>query len=555
MVELDAAGLNSPTGVLRVWLGRLIPRSKAHAVWLGMVACVLVGVWLRTRGALYAVIPLWLDEASWANSIMKNDLIDPSIRPIGFMALSKALVTVFGGSEVTLRFLPWLCGVSATILSVPLARQLFRAPAARLLLVASISLHPGAIDLCKEFKPYSVTLFLHLSCLLGALLYWELGTRRYLWATVLTGLIGILFAQDLVFAFPGLYLALGIRAWQARRTSHVVVLAVGAVMTIALVFAQYWLIWRHINRYSFDNEANYWGRKYDVFYVAQEGGASNLGWTVRKWLDLAAFPGMRRDLWAARGPLSASAVEFLRHIDYGVWVLLHVIALGVIAVGRRLREALLLLLPLVLLCIFNLLRFWPFGVFRTNLFALVYTASLAALALDVGLRQVAQLFDLVPATLLVVMPLLGFERDWHKRKETQFTLTSVFPETLASLFELQGKDYTGPRESLVLDSMSCILLGYYTTLNPHYRMYAQQVPERFELHCEGQGVHRDVLHLSRNLVRKNHNRVWLVVNSDEIIGQFEQRPADDLKMFVSKKFGKFEGQGLVVGFRGEKSSF
>ncbi|HEX3772891.1 MAG TPA: glycosyltransferase family 39 protein [Polyangiaceae bacterium] len=552
MLESDAAGLNSATSITRLWAKRLKPSTMSQAVWLGMVACVAVGVWLRTRGALYSVIPLWLDEAGWATMLMRDRLIDETIRPIGFMALSKALVSAFGGSEVTLRFLPWLCGVLTTILSVPLARRLFQAPAAQLLLVASISLHPGAIDLCKEFKPYSVTLFLHLSCLLCTLLYWEQGARWQLLAAIVAGLIGILFAQDLVFAYPGLYLALGIRAWQRRSTSQLAILGVGAVLTIALVLTLYLLMWRHINKYSFDNEANYWGQKYNVFYVARDNGPSAAGWMLRKWLDLAAFPGMRRELWSARGPLSASAVEFLRHIDYGVWVLLHVIGLGVIVVRRRLREALLLVLPLVMLLTFNLLRFWPFGVFRTNLFALVYTASLAALALDAGLPELGQLFDLAPAALLVVVPLLGFERDWHGRKETQFTLSSVFPETLAAVFGLQGENYSGPREYLILDLASCISLSYYTTLNPHYHRYAEQVPKRFVVQCEGRGGKRDVFYLSRTLVKKTRERVWLMVNSDEIIAQFEQRPADDLKVFVSKKFGKYEGQGLVVGLRGEK---
>jgi hypothetical protein len=95
-------------------------------------------------------------------------------------------------------------------------------------------------------------------------------------------------------------------------------------------------------------------------------------------------------------------------------------------------------------------------------------------------------------------------------------------------------------------------LEYYTTLNPNYRVYARQIPQRFIVQCEGRGPNEDVLHMSQDLVKTTHKRVWLMFSSDANIALFQQRPPDDLRVLASQNFGTFEGQGLVVGLRGEK---
>ena len=69
--------------------------------------------------------------------------------------------------------MPWLASVGALGMAPFLARRFFRAHAARLLFVAVIALHPCATDLAKEFKPYSVSMALHMGLMLLTLRYLE----------------------------------------------------------------------------------------------------------------------------------------------------------------------------------------------------------------------------------------------------------------------------------------------------------------------------------------------------------------------------------------------
>ena len=84
----------------------------------------------------------------------------------------------------------------------------------------------------------------------------------------------------------------------------------------------------------------------------------------------------------------------------------------------RFRLLVLTMLPIGMHGAFNALGFWPAGVFRTNLFLLVYTAVIAAAAVAIGSRISA-------GSLLGARPhgLFGsscrsclFERTWNARK-------------------------------------------------------------------------------------------------------------------------------------------
>ena len=136
---------------------------RANPVGFALTTLVLLlGLFLRARGYLFQRHGLWLDEAAWACLLMKKPLVTLLIRPIGFMSLSKLLASLLGPSEVVLRGISWVAGMITLLLAPALSRRLYRAPMARLLFVAVLALHPAAIDLSKEFKPYSASLCGHL---------------------------------------------------------------------------------------------------------------------------------------------------------------------------------------------------------------------------------------------------------------------------------------------------------------------------------------------------------------------------------------------------------
>ncbi|HWP05063.1 MAG TPA: hypothetical protein VNN72_04945, partial [Polyangiaceae bacterium] len=159
---------------------------------------VLLGLFLRVRGYLFQRHGFWLDEAAWAGLLMKRPLVTLLIRPIGFMSLSKVLALWLGPSEVVLRGISWVAGILTLLLAPALSRRLYRAPMARLLFVAVLALHPAAIDLAKEFKPYSASLCGHLVVLFCVLRYLATQRARDLALALVAALVANLFAQDLV---------------------------------------------------------------------------------------------------------------------------------------------------------------------------------------------------------------------------------------------------------------------------------------------------------------------------------------------------------------------
>lgn len=484
--------------------GRIAAIRPLDPWLLLLISCAALGCVLRLRNV--SSIPLWLDEAGWARLLITEPLLKPSIRPLGFMALSALAVRQLGPTELGLRLLPCVCGLATAALSVPLARLLFRGRAAQFLLVAGIALHPLAIDYSKEFKPYAVSLYLHLLCLLLVLQYRKTRDYRFLLGAVSSALIGVLFAQELVFAFPGLFLVLGLTAYRDRQYRHLTTVAAGAVLTLLLVLSFYFIWWRWVNSGA-QAVGDYWGNKYGVFYTAQTSD-SRLAWIWEKYQEIAVFPGDRRIRFAAMDP----PAEWVARIDSGVWLILHLLGLATLVIRRRFTELLLLALPLLLCLGFNQLGYWPFGAFRTNLFILAYVCPIAASALEPRSDAEPANWSAWGACALVLAPLLLFERDWHKNKLFSSSMSS-FPALVESLVEQQGKDYDGDGEALVLDAYSCSVWSYYLGRHPAYAAQAKEVERRFWRRCARFGQRAFIV--AQRHSRRWPGRVWVVLTNPQ----------------------------------------
>lgn len=467
---------------------------------------VATGLFLRIRGYLFQVPAFWLDECGWAMMLVEGPLRDFAIRPLGFTLVSQAVGHVFGLTEPALRALPWLSGMATTLLAVPLSRRLFRAPAARLLFVFVLALHPCAIDFSKEFKPYSTSLLLHLTLLLLTLLYLETKRARHLSLLLAFAAGGGLFAQDLLFAYPGVFVVAGLTALRQTRRQLVAVLAT-AVAIVLVIATQYLLLWRYVTR---DDVATF-AEKYSTFYTP--GGSETFArWAFRQALDMASFPGFRRTLWSP-GPVGKDALALLAGVDQWVWMGLHVAGL-VVLVRRKRVEGLLLLLPLCTLWAFNLLRIWPIGVFRSNIFLLVYMAGIACTALEhVAVRR-PRFLDALPALLLVFLPLALLDRNWSARKQA-LTYSSDFPDALKQLLKLKRANGT-ERETLLLDRRSCDPFRFYSEFHPRVsRRLRGALETEFDARC----IDKDEAfrqELDANTPARPQ-QVWAILHSDRAV--------------------------------------
>lgn len=451
--------------------------NGAERVAFFLIAMLMgIGLWLRARGYLYDATGLWLDEASWAMKIFERPLVKSLLRPIGFLWVSRTLASTFSDTEPVLRALPWGAGIITVLISPLLARRLFGAPAARVLFVGIMALSPYAIDFAKEFKPYSVSLALHLGVMLLVLRYAATERARDLAAVLGLAAVGSLFAQDLVMAFPGAFLVIGLTALKRHRP-HLVVAAVVAVLIVLGLAIQYYIMWRNLP----EDHADFWGNKYNVFHPPGDP-QGYLGWSIDRLEDLVAMPGVRRALWVADW-LSPRARARLRQADQVVWVCMYLAGLVTLAYQKRWREALLIVLPFGLLWAFNRVGFWPLGLFRTNVFTVAYSGAVAAMALDARSNRASMWRAAAPALLLVFLPLAVFERRWHQHKQSG-TYDSTFPKAIEWLAAAKPVSPSAPPEIVILDRRSCDPWRYYLTYHPKVaRRNAADIKRKYIVKC------------------------------------------------------------------------
>jgi hypothetical protein len=491
--------MNRVFAALRRLAGRVRLPFAAEPTWarVAMLGLVLLGLAFRSRGFLWEAPPLWLDETSWAVHLVEGRYGDDNLRPLGFMAITGVLVRLFGAWESVLRALPWTAGIATTLLSPFLAQRLFNGAGARLFFVAVLALHPGAIDLAKEFKPYSVSLALHAGLLFATLRYLAQRGTRELWLVLGLGAVATLFAQDTVFAYPAVYSVL---AWDAYRNHrpHLRWVLIGAATTILVLATQYVLVWSRIP----EEESAYWGNKYDVFHTA-DTERGYLSWSFDRYRSLLDFPGLRRKYFSGS---SLRLVPGFGWLELTFWWLAHGVGILWLLLRRRFAIAALLVCPCLVLWAFNALDIWPLGAFRTNLFVIVYMTGIAASAFDGSWKGVRGWATLVPAAAIVVLPFFFLQDHFHSQKQAM-AYDGYMPEALKKLQTLRKHERRAAPEVLLLSSRACAQWDYYTGLHPQAEKLGHRPLQLFEPRCiEDADLPATLLEAARGRAR-----VWVLL--------------------------------------------
>jgi hypothetical protein len=506
-------------------------------VWWVTAALICIGLVLRARGMwIGRPISLWEDEAAWAMWLVDLPLKEHVLRSIGFMAVTKGLVRLFSESEHVLRSLPWCGGVAALLVTPLLAKTLLRTQGARLLLVAIIALHPAAIDLSKEFKPYSLALLLHMLLLLFVLRYAAKQHENDLLAGVGVAFFGFLFSQDVVFAYPMVFGALALVAYRAKNRAHFALVAMGAGFALVLLLAVRSNLVSKIG--NADENIAYWGGQYSVFYLPQHGG-TRLEWMLTRLGDLASLPGSRRELWHWSA-LSTDALASLQRLDSWLWIV--GVGAGVVVLIRQKRflQLTILLVPVLTMVAFNYFGYWPLGAFRTNLFTLVYFGALVAAAVDVVTESTAQSWQALPMGALVLLPFLTIGSSSHASKAV-FTAPGPFREAARTLIDMQGQ--SGQRELLVLDKRSCAPWRYYAHYHPG-EPRGRELARRFDDQCHKS--HASLFRAVRERVQVPGTRAFMLAAADDEIAALLKRLPSDLRVLDRRVIGENEAILLCV---------
>lgn len=485
--------------------------DKRYAI--AVLVTLALGVFLRVNGWLRHDPSFWMDEALWASRLLSWPLLNLGIRPVGFMGITRFVVQLLGAREVWFRLLPALGGIGALLLMPYVVSRLITTRWIRFVLILLFAIHPALIDYCSEFKPYSWEVLVHLVPVAMYLRYQQTQRREWFFALLAYLPIGFLLAYNLALAFPGLLLLCLWIAWASpQRRQWVAATLLSGALCAGLGVTIYALSLKKVTKE--EKTESYWGKKYDVFYEKTES-QSRVDWTVQKVNDLAAFVNHRRDLWSYSPAISERKATELGAVDRLFWMVLSYV--GVVALWRKRRDMLMVLIaPLGMMLLGNLVGKWPLGVFRTNLFTLVYLFPLPFVAMEALAKTRGRALALGTATAaLALIPDFRFAFDWQGHKRT-FTRDFYMREVIVELYEQRkaqlAKDPQLPPARLYLELHSLYPVKFYLHDQPDFqRKYEKFFDQNFIIDRTGTSGQKSKL--LQKIRGRDARQGFFVVNS------------------------------------------
>ena len=436
---------------------------SAVAVAVVVVAGTLFRVWGLTT------LELWGDEALWGARV--SDGTDGWIRPVGYMAVTRALLSIHN-NEAVMRSLSIVPAILQLPLMWLLLRKVLATPAVAVVVTWLLASNVIAVTMAKEFKPYALESTYHTVFVLLTLLALEKRHRGWLLAFLAVALGGIYFAWSCVFAFPAAFsILLWHRFCDGRRREALLLFVGGALTLLELAVVFFMRVSSNVR------DVEYWGNRYDVFFVG-EGFLARCAWLAARTADIATFPARVPHAFATWEPAFAVAFAVLCALG----------ALALIA-SRRWHLLALLLGPWACALVFNCAGQWPYGLFRTNTFLIFYTLVLVGVAIDEMWRRASQRRLLLRATLLALgVAVLVAMFPWKPRpfatKPTGSTIRLALTRMMDQELARPSNANSNEKVRLLLGGRACSVVGYY--LHWHTRGRAELRPwfeENVEITC------------------------------------------------------------------------
>lgn len=500
---------------------RVTEKYRAWLYWGALAAIFIAGAWWRSNRYWIDPIGLWGDEAEWAERMFSRRLTDLLIRPIGFMATIKLLASWYSDERV-LRLIPYLAGLGSMPLALYVGNKLFRAAATRLFFVFFVAFHPVLVDMSREFKPYSVEFTAHLGLVAIYLRWTETQKTAWLFGLIGASVVGFLVAYNLAFLIAVLFVLVAVRAARKRSFRTLAVMGAGTLVAIGVMVVVYM---QTVSRLKLDRTEQFWGKKYDAFYLESvhfkgSDPKPQIEWLAEKYTDLAAFPGEQRQWWERPESMSESTLRTLQAVDRYGWILLHFAGVLALVVRKKYEILSLLLGPVLLVVVFNVLGIWPFDAFRVNTFLLAYFGTLAFAGADAILDREGpwRWAAIAATTALIVVPNLTIGFNDHSRKYA-LTFNAEFMTVFRYLRERKEADpdlqRTG-KMTVLTDWYSCRAPQFY----PYYhdgikKEFGDYLSEKFEFVCTGT--------LKRTAARMRAmkgRKYWLIVTDNRVRASF-----------------------------------
>ncbi len=302
-----------------------------------LVAIVGYGIGIRL-GEYLANRSLWFDEAMLALNIIHKsswELITQPLdynqtAPIGFLALTKQLVLMFGNGELVLRAVPFLSG----IISVPLFYNVIKKFSARKTALIALVLFSFSSSLLfhnTEFKQYSSDVFFALIISLLGVVF--LTKKLTFQRGILLGMGGaamIWFSHPAVFMLGGIGLTLLVFYFSNKRWRECALLCASFILWGLSLIVLYGLSLKAMGNNVFLENA--WQRNFMPF---PPQSIRDLGWFVDSFIQLFSDPGAIRQTFFGAAAFVLGSYSMFKRDKYLFWMALMpiILALGVSGIG------------------------------------------------------------------------------------------------------------------------------------------------------------------------------------------------------------------------------
>lgn len=382
------------------WIRMTTRLAQRPAViwWIAIGLCIVVGFAIQLQIGLQRP-SVWGDEAGWFQDMMiDSELL--TIRAPAYILLHRFLFRkVFSTyEEYKIRLVSIVSGVLFLPLFVLVVDRLFRSHTLTLIGALLASFNVAVASYAHEFKPYMLELFLHTAWFYVAILIED--KRRAAIGGSFVLVVGCLFSYSFVplLAFQLVYVV----SLRARRQIDDLTVA-GSLLPVLAYLAFFLFVYA---TQLLQNPPDYWGQKYGVFYEGEWSAWRFLGWLFAKISTYVTYPLNWFQEELARTALSPFPAGFGFKENAAVGAVFTGMALLKFA---RMRWDDPRLIPLYVLGGYTLagvLRIWPLGFFRTNVFLFLY-GSLAMLLLFQCLDSLKGM-ERATAALLVLLPSVLF---------------------------------------------------------------------------------------------------------------------------------------------------
>ncbi len=340
---------------------------SAQPRWLfwAIGVIVLLAIGLRLKAG-YPAAGLWADELTWITRIKQG--FKAGIRAQGYILLHSAYFKLFGTHvEHQIRFFSIVSGLAFVPLFSLLVHRLFARPWLTVVGTALVAINVAAIAFTHEFKPYAIDLLFHTAWLCSLIAITD-RSRAVLVSTVIL-IVGVFLSYSMVpiIAFQFCYIGY----WLLKKR-----LALSHVVFPGLLLLSYSTYFILIYPSLYGTNSDLWSSKYGVFYSADLHGSGVFNYLSWFFGKVSAYITLPLN-WFIELPLAARTRGFLAGHGFA-----EVPALGLLSIvlmGIKLRYIKIedpRLTPILLLCGYTLagvLKLFPLGYFRSNLFILCYS--------------------------------------------------------------------------------------------------------------------------------------------------------------------------------------